>query len=215
MKLLLLLLLIFGSSCSVTIRDVQREEELRVNCQEVLKTRGFYCREERAFSNLVQSGSRVRVVNLSNGRSLTIAVFRRDDVQGICLPDRFRNILGEAPFQAQLEVQRCGVDDKRVCPTYVRGLASYYTDPYHGRETPYGIKYDMYGYYAASLDLPLGTTLRVRNLKNGREVSVKVIDRGPFKANRVLDLSYAAARELDMIRDGVVQVEAKVLKCGD
>ena len=69
--------------------------------------------------------------------------------------------------------------------------------------------------YAAHRELPLGTLLRVRNLKNGREVVVKVIDRGPFKEDRVLDLSEGAARKLGMIRDGVVPVEAVVLRCGD
>lgn len=73
----------------------------------------------------------------------------------------------------------------------------------------------MYGYYAAHKELPLGTLLEVKNLKNGRTVRVKVIDRGPFKPERVLDLSYSAARDLDMVKDGVVEVQAIVLRCGD
>ncbi len=210
-------LLLFTSSCSVVVQDrsTGADGELRVNCPEVLRTEGFYCTGDRAYSNLVQSGSRVRVVNILTGKSITIAVFRREDIRGICVPERFRNILGDAPFLVKLEIQRCGVDDRRTCPTKIRGLASYYTEPYHGRETPYGIRYDMHGYYSASPDLPLGSLLKVKNLKNGREVVVKVIDRGPLKPGRVLDLSYSAARDLDMLRDGVVEVQALVLRCGE
>lgn len=211
MRRLLIALLALVFSCSPALQ----EKSLLVNCPQVIHTRGYYCREDRAYSNLVQSASRIRVVSLSTGKSITIAVFRREDMEGICVPERFRDLLGSEPFPARLEVQRCGPDDRRSCPPYVRGLASYYGEPYHGRQTPYGKPYDMYGYYAASPDLPLGTLLRVKNLKNRREVVVKVIDRGPFKGGRVLDLSYAAAKELDMIRDGVVEVEAVVLRCGD
>ncbi len=217
MKTFLLLFLFLISSCYVAAwdRSIGADGELRVNCPEVLRTEGFYCTGDRAYSNLVQSGSRVRVVNILTGKSITIAVFRREDIRGICVPERFRDILGEAPFLAKLEIQRCGVDDRRTCPATIRGLASYYAEPYHGRETPYGIRYDMYGYYAASPDLPLGSLLKVKNLKNGREVVVKVIDRGPLKPERILDLSYSAARDLDMLRDGVVEVQALVLRCGD
>ncbi len=210
-------LLLFTSSCSAVVQDrsTGADGELRVNCPEVLRTEGFYCTGDRAYSNLVQSGSRVRVVNILTGKSITIAVFRREDIRGICVPERFRNILGDAPFLAKLEIQRCGVDDRRTCPTKIKGLASYYTEPYHGRETPYGIRYDMHGYYVASPDLPLGSLLRVKNLRNGKEVVVKVIDRGPLKPGRVLDLSYSAARDLDMLKDGVVEVQALVLRCGE
>ncbi|MFN3871325.1 MAG: septal ring lytic transglycosylase RlpA family protein [Aquificaceae bacterium] len=209
------LILSFLFSCSIKAENIGKEEYLRVNCPSTIKTRGFYCKEEGAYSNIIQSASRVKVESLLTNRSITIAVYRREDVDGICVPERFRNLLGPEPFPAKLEIQRCGVDDRRTCPTVIRGLASYYGEPYHGRSTPYGINYDMYGFYAASPNLPLGTLLRVKNLKNGKEVVVKVIDRGPFKEERILDLSYASAKELDMIRDGVVEIEARVLRCGD
>ncbi len=217
MKRFLPTLLLLISSCSVVVQDrsTGMGGELRVNCPEVLWTEGFYCTGDRAYSNLVQSGSRVRVVNTATGKSITIAVFRREDIRGICIPERFRDILGKEPFPARLEIQRCGVDDRRTCPARIKGLASYYAEAYHGRETTYGIRYDMHGYYVASPDLPLGSLLRVKNLKNGREVVVKVIDRGPLKPGRVLDLSYSAARDLDMLKDGVVEVQALVLRCGE
>ncbi len=217
MKRFLLLVPVFALSCSVVVqeRSIEGREELKVNCPQVLHTEGFYCEGDRAYSSLVQSGSRVRVVSLSTGKSITIAVFRREDIKGVCVPEKFKGLLGDKPFPARLEIQRCGVDDKRTCPVTIRGLASYYTEAYHGRETPYGMKYDTYGYYAASPDLPLGSLLRVRNLKKGKEVVVKVIDRGPLKPGRVLDLSYSAARDLDMLKEGLVEVQAFVLRCGD
>ncbi|RMH80209.1 MAG: septal ring lytic transglycosylase RlpA family protein [Acidobacteria bacterium] len=209
--------LLFLLSCSVTVRDRTniKESSMEVNCPSIVYARGYYCNESKAYSDKVQSGSRVRVWNESTGKSVTLAVYRREGIQGICLPESFRNLLGDGPFKARLEVQRCGVDDVRICPSYFKGLASYYKEPYDGRETPYGIKYDMMGYYAAHRELPLGTTLRVKNLRNGRETIVKVIDRGPFREGRVLDLSYAAARDLDMLLRGVEEVEAWVMKCGD
>ncbi len=217
MRKLLLFTVLFTSSCSVMVQEKAtiHENNLRVKCPQVMQTTGFYCKEDRAYSNLVQSGSRVRVVNISTGRSITIAVFRREDIKGVCVPEKFRYLLGQEPFPARLEVQRCGIDDRRDCPATIRGLASYYTDAYHGKETAHGTRYDMHGYYAASPDLPLGSLLKVKNLKNNREVVVKVIDRGPFKGGRVLDLSYSAAKELDIIRDGVIEVQVFVLRCGE
>ncbi|MCS7171489.1 MAG: septal ring lytic transglycosylase RlpA family protein [Aquificaceae bacterium] len=215
MKRLVLSMLPLIFSCSVAVRDVEPRKQLSVHCPNLIRTKGLYCKGERAYSGLVQSGSRVRVESLSTGRSITIGVLRKEGIEGICLPERFRGVLGAEPFPALLEVKRCGIDDIRVCPEYIRGKASYYTDTYHGRETPYGIRYDMHGYYAASQNLPLGSLIRVRNLKNNKEVTVKVIDRGPFKEGRVLDLSYASAIDLDMLKDGVVDVEIKVLRCGD
>ncbi|ADC89469.1 rare lipoprotein A [Thermocrinis albus DSM 14484] len=188
---------------------------LTASCPNVVETRGYYCDGDRAYTNLVPSGSRVRIRSLDTGKSITIATYRRDGTEGVCVPSRFKNLLGEEPFRARLELERCGFDGKTICPEVIRGLASWYGDPYHGRDTPYGVRYDMEGMYAASRDLPLGSLLRVKNLKNGREVTVKVIDRGPQRPGRVLDLSYGAAKRLDMLRDGVVEVEAKVIRCGE
>ncbi len=220
----ILLLLVFLSSCAGVIigRDPISQKDiewaigpLRAYCPSRIETVGFYCTGDRAYSNLVQAGSRVRVYSQSTGKSITIAIYRRDDINGVCVPDGFESLLGRAPFRAVLEVERCGVDGNTVCPPVIRGMASWYGEPYHGRETPYGIIFDKEGMYAAHREIPLGTLLRVRNLKNGKEVEVKVIDRGPFKEGRVLDLSEGAARKLGMIKDGVVPVEAVVLRCGD
>ena len=88
-----------------------------------------------------------------------------------------------------------------------RGVASWYGPDFHGIATSTGEPYDMYGMTAAHKTLPLPAYVRVTNLRNGRTIVVRVNDRGPFKANRIIDLSYAAALKLDMIRDGTTLVE--------
>ena len=86
------------------------------------------------------------------------------------------------------------------------GVASWYGGIFQGRLTANGEKYDTYAYTCAHKTLPFGTVLEVENLGNGRTVRVRVNDRGPFVDGRVIDLTYAAARELDMIRDGTAEV---------
>jgi len=86
------------------------------------------------------------------------------------------------------------------------GLASWYGRDFHGRRTANGEVYDMYARTAAHKLLPLGTTVRVTNLENGREVVARVNDRGPFVDGRIIDLSYALARDLAMAEQGVARV---------
>ncbi|MBV9726253.1 MAG: septal ring lytic transglycosylase RlpA family protein, partial [Gammaproteobacteria bacterium] len=92
-----------------------------------------------------------------------------------------------------------------------RGVASWYGPTFHGVNTSSGERYDMYGMTAAHKTLPLPTYARVTNLKNGRSVVVRINDRGPFVANRLIDLSYTAAAKLDMLREGTTLVEVKAL----
>ncbi len=91
------------------------------------------------------------------------------------------------------------------------GVASWYGTKFHGRRTSSGEPYDMYAMTAAHKSLPLPTYARVRNLNNNRSIIVRVNDRGPFVDNRLIDLSYAAARKLDMIRDGTGLVEVTAI----
>ncbi len=91
------------------------------------------------------------------------------------------------------------------------GKASYYGEEFHGRKTASGEIYDRNKLSAANRDLPFGTKIKVRNLKNNKIVIVVINDRGPFKGSRILDLSAAAAEELDMLEDGVVDVEFEIL----
>lgn len=92
------------------------------------------------------------------------------------------------------------------------GVASYYGDEFHGRKTANGERYDRAEFSAAHRSLPFGTLLKVRNTANDRSVIVRVNDRGPWKETRVLDVSYAAAKELDLVKSGTAQIEATVLE---
>lgn len=92
-----------------------------------------------------------------------------------------------------------------------RGVASWYGTKFHGNLTAMREPYDMYAMTAAHKSLPLPTYVRVRNLRNNKSVVVRVNDRGPFVPNRIIDLSYAAAVKLDMIRDGTCLVEVEAI----
>lgn len=92
-----------------------------------------------------------------------------------------------------------------------RGVASWYGREFHGRKTSSGEIYDMYQMTAAHTQLPLPSYVEVTNLRNGRSVVLKVNDRGPFHDDRVIDLSYVAARKLDMIADGTATVEVRAI----
>lgn len=92
------------------------------------------------------------------------------------------------------------------------GKASFYNDRFHGAKTNSGEKYDMNGYTAAHRDLPLNTKIKVTNLKNNKTVVVRINDRGPFHHVRILDVSKAAAKELDMISQGVANITLEVVE---
>jgi rare lipoprotein A len=91
------------------------------------------------------------------------------------------------------------------------GNASWYGNPFHGRRASNGEVYDMYKLTAAHRTLPFETMVRVTNLNNGKTTTVRITDRGPFVDNRILDLSQAAAREIESIGPGVVPVRIEVL----
>ncbi|MCS7177431.1 MAG: septal ring lytic transglycosylase RlpA family protein [Candidatus Kapabacteria bacterium] len=97
-------------------------------------------------------------------------------------------------------------------PSRFRGLASFYGREFAGRPTASGEIYNPEALTAAHRTLPFGTRLRVTNLRNGRSVIVRINDRGPQHRERVVDLSEAAARTLEMLREGVVEVECEVLR---
>jgi rare lipoprotein A len=93
-----------------------------------------------------------------------------------------------------------------------RGMGTWYGKDFHGRKTASGEIYDMYKLTAAHPSLPFGTIVRVTNLKNNKATVVRINDRGPSTKGRIIDVSYAAAKELEMINDGVVKVEVVVQK---
>ena len=92
-----------------------------------------------------------------------------------------------------------------------QGNASWYGEPFNGRRASNGEVYDMYKLTAAHRTLPFDTMVRVTNLNNGKSTTVRITDRGPFVENRIIDLSLAAAREIDLVGPGVAPVRVEVL----
>jgi rare lipoprotein A len=94
---------------------------------------------------------------------------------------------------------------------YQVGAASWYGKQFHGKTTASGEDFDMFEFTAAHRTLPLGTFVKVTNLKNGKWIIVRVNDRGPYVGNRIMDLSYSAARMLNF-RDGVERVRIDLIQ---
>ncbi|WP_457607632.1 septal ring lytic transglycosylase RlpA family protein [Nitratifractor sp.] len=109
------------------------------------------------------------------------------------------------------------VRGKRYHPTYVkvgdtmRGVASWYGPNFHGKMTSNGEKYNMHAKTAAHKTWPMDTMVRVQNLDNGKSTVVRINDRGPFVAGRVIDCSYAAGKELGLDKTGIAHVKLTVL----
>src|SRR5690606_4085974 len=89
------------------------------------------------------------------------------------------------------------------------GTASWYGTKFHGQPTANGEKYDLYGMSAAHKTLPLPSYVKVTNLDNGRSVTLRVNDRGPFYSDRVIDLSFAAAKKLGYAETGTARVKVE------
>jgi rare lipoprotein A len=112
-------------------------------------------------------------------------------------------------------------DASPVIPTpragvpFEEGKASWYGAPFHGRQASNGEIYDMNKLTAAHRTLPFNTMVRVTNLNNGKSTTVRITDRGPFVDNRIIDLSYAAAREIESVGPGVVPVRLEILSAID
>ncbi len=96
-------------------------------------------------------------------------------------------------------------------PAVQHGKASWYGKAFHGRPTASGERYDMHAPTAAHKTLPFGTRVRVTNLDNGKQTVVRINDRGPFVKGRIIDLSYGAAKKIQMLQAGVVRVKLEIL----
>ena len=107
------------------------------------------------------------------------------------------------------------VPNSSVRPLRQRGIASWYGKKFHGQKTSIGETYDMFSMTAAHPTLALPSYVRVTNVSNGKTVVVRVIDRGPFHADRIIDLSYAAAYRLGYVNNGSTQVEIEAILPGD
>jgi rare lipoprotein A len=99
-----------------------------------------------------------------------------------------------------------------VAGQYVEeGVASWYGVPFNGRHTSNGEIYDMHTLTAAHRTLPFNTVVRVTNLRNGKQIDVRINDRGPFVANRIIDLSLAASQAIEMVGTGTAQVRLEIV----
>lgn len=107
-----------------------------------------------------------------------------------------------APRRGPESVPRAPAADRAL----ERGIASWYGKAFHGSRTASGERYDMHRLTAAHPTLPFGTRVEVRNLENGRKVIVRINDRGPSVAGRIIDVSYAAAQRLGLVESGVARV---------
>ena len=132
-----------------------------------------------------------------------------------CSPAPRYTVIRERGAEPETRSALSPADDQVIKPapgSKFRGIASYYADKYHGRQTASGERFDMYGLTCAHKEFPFNTWLEVRNFANNRTVIVRVNDRGPFITGRIIDLSYGAAKELGMLQAGVQEVEITVLR---
>lgn len=147
------------------------------------------------------------------------SLFKRPQTPGALSPSQLRDAIpqveplsryGNSPVYNVNGVQYELVKDVEH---YVEtGIASWYGPDFHGKLTSNREKYDMYAMTAAHTRLPLPCYVLVTNLDNNRQAVVRVNDRGPFKKSRIIDLSYAAATKLDIVRTGTARVELRVLQ---
>ncbi|HET9869769.1 MAG TPA: septal ring lytic transglycosylase RlpA family protein [bacterium] len=124
------------------------------------------------------------------------------------------NLFGEAPgsFNAAPGAVPAGAPLDDAWKSQMEGVASWYGPEFNGRLTASGEVYDMYAYTAAHRTLPLGTVVRVTDEENGKTVEVRVNDRGPFKKDRIIDLSKSACQALDMMGNGTARVKLDVIR---
>ncbi len=99
--------------------------------------------------------------------------------------------------------------------TKYRGISSYYGPKFHGKLTANGEIFDMYGVSAAHKEFPFNTVVRVTNEKNGKSLLIRINDRGPYIAGRILDCSFGAAKKLGFVGEGTAKVKIEVLEWGD
>ncbi|HEY2499467.1 MAG TPA: septal ring lytic transglycosylase RlpA family protein [Candidatus Angelobacter sp.] len=113
--------------------------------------------------------------------------------------------------QKSVQITRSQKSAKAEQKPYQVGTASWYGKQFHGKTTASGEDFDMFEFTAAHRKLPLGTFVKVTNLKNGKWIIVRVNDRGPYVGNRIMDLSYSAARMLNF-RDGVERIRIDLVQ---
>ncbi len=115
------------------------------------------------------------------------------------------------PFLGSPNWESRDISRPRSTDTVQYGKASWYGDKEHGKRSASGEVFNRNAYTAAHKELPFGTVVRVTNRENGRQVKVRINDRGPYVRGRVIDLSYAAAKSIGLVRSGVAEVKVEVL----
>lgn len=131
-----------------------------------------------------------------------------------------RHLIGNRTFRHHtvIPVKKSVENDKpdqnenlipRIARYIKQGVASWYGKKFHGKKTATGEIFDMYALTAAHKTLPIPSYAQVTNLSNNKSIIVRINDRGPFVGNRLLDLSYAAAKKLDIHKEGLAKVEIK------
>ena len=132
-------------------------------------------------------------------------------------PEHASDLGGKAPRSVPSVTSRRGAaatPNPALAAYTEEGIASWYGIPFHGRRASNGEVYDMNKLTAAHRTLPFETVVRVTNLNNGKATVVRITDRGPFVDNRIIDLSMAAAREIDSVGAGVVPVRLEIVSAG-
>lgn len=146
--------------------------------------------------------------------------YYKDDGPGDEIPDNLDEIPDAQPRNEPLHrfanrpynvLGKAYVPETSVKPFRQRGIASWYGKKFHGQNTSIGEPYDMFAMTAAHPTLAIPSYVRVSNVANGKSVIVRVTDRGPFHADRVIDLSYAAAYRLGYVDNGSTQVEVEAI----
>jgi rare lipoprotein A len=120
----------------------------------------------------------------------------------------------EAAIRPALRSREGSRSQKKALVPVTEGRASFYSDQFHGRKTANGETFNMDKLTAAHPFLPFGTRVRVTNLRNGKDVIVRINDRGPFVKGRIIDLSTSAAKEIGLIKSGTVRVKLEALSSG-
>jgi rare lipoprotein A len=133
------------------------------------------------------------------------------DVGTIKIPSKITRSKWGNPTSYVVFGKRYYVMDNDAHGFVERGIASWYGKKFHGRKTSSGEVYNMHAMTAAHKSLPLPSYVRVAHIKNGRSIVVKVNDRGPFVGDRIIDLSFAAATKLGIVRAGTGEVEISVI----
>ncbi len=133
-------------------------------------------------------------------------------ISGMSTQYSLKNNSAEAAIQPVTSSRIGTRTQQEVIFSVTEGKASFYADQFHGRKTANGETFNMEKLTAAHPSLPFGTRVRVTNLRNGKDVIVRINDRGPFIKGRIIDLSIGAAKEIGLIKSGTTQVKLETLR---